>query len=310
MDDLRPAVEPTLLVDRQNQTGLANPSDVAQEELHRRFLDTSSIEALAAWNDLLRLQVEVFAADELAFLARFAPWQNAMDILDVGCGNGLYLSALRSRFRGKSYTGIDVSAGLIAEARANDASIEFAVADFFDFVPDRKFDLIMMRFLIQHLTNFTAVLDRCSGLVGPQGGVLIIEPDLGNSRNDPPTPLFEDLLLKFERSRNDNGRMRIRITDPDQLLSGSQDWEVIANQAVEIQPSAPSAQRAAGVLFLRWVDTFERSGLLEYPFRETREELKRWADAAGASTTITLRAVYLARSIPRRRSLQSGSLRP
>jgi cyclopropane fatty-acyl-phospholipid synthase-like methyltransferase len=88
------AVEPTQPVNQQDQGGAANPDDAVQAQLHERFLDTSSIDALADWNDLLRLQVEVFAADELAFLARFAAWQNAMGVLDVGCGNGLYLSAL------------------------------------------------------------------------------------------------------------------------------------------------------------------------------------------------------------------------
>jgi len=304
MVSLGPAVEPALPVDRRNPAGGASLEEMVREEQHKLFLDTSSKPALTAWNDLLRLQVEVFAPDELAFLARFIPWQRAVDILDVGCGNGLYASALRSRFPAKSYTGIDHSAGLIAEARASDPAIEFAVSDFFDFAPHRTFDLVMMRFLVQHLTDFAAVLDRCSMLVRPLGGVLIIEPDLRNSRNDPPTPLFEELLLKFERCRSDNGCMRTRISDPRELVSEARDWKLIANETVKILPSAPSAQRAARTLFLKWIDTFERSGLVEHPFRETREELQRWAAIVGASTTIALRAVYLGRSIPQHRGLR------
>jgi hypothetical protein len=161
-----------------------------------------------------------------------------------------------------------------------------------------------MRFLVQHLTNFDAVLDRCSMLVHPLGGVLVIEPDLRISRNDPSTPLFEELLRKFEQSRNNNGCMRTRIIDPRGLVSGLQGWELRANETIEIRPSEPAAQRAARSLFLRWIDTFERSGLVEHPFRETREELQRWAAIAGASTTIALRAVYLVRSIQRRRGLR------
>lgn len=277
-----------LPVNRQNRLENANLTNGAAER-HQRFLDTSSTDTLAAWNDLLRLQVEAFAADELGFLACFPPWQEASDVLDVGCGNGLYASALRARFPAKSYTGIDVSPGLIAEARAVDPAIEFAAADFFSFAPDRTFDLIMMRFLIQHLTDFTAVLDCCSKLVYPRGGILIIEPDLHNSRNDPPTPLFESLLLEFERSRNDNGRMRTRIANPRELVSGARHWELIADETVTIRPSVSSARS----LFLSWIDTFERSGLIEFPFGEARHELQKWSGVAGASTTIALRAVYL-----------------
>jgi len=242
---------------------------------------------------LLRLQVEVFAPDELAFLAGFAPWQEAVDILDVGCGNGLYASALRAGFPNKSYTGIDISSGLIAEARAADPAIAFAVADFFSFAPDRTFDLIVMRFLIQHLTDFMTVLDRCATLARPRGGVLIIEPDLRNSRNDPPTPLFEELLVRFERSRNDNGRMRRRIADPRELVSGIRDWKLVADEPVKIRPVTSAARS----LFLSWIDTFERSRLLDFQFGAVREELRRWSRTADASTTIALRAIYLERTI-------------
>jgi SAM-dependent methyltransferase len=264
---------------------------MAKGDQHRLFLDTSSTAALSDWDDLLRLQVELFAPRELEFLGAFLPWRKAADILDVGCGNGLYTAALRSGFPKKSYMGIDLSEGLIERARLCDREMSYEVADLFDFTPNRQFDLVIMRFLVQHLSDFAAVLDRCSRLLRPLGGLLIVEPDLGLSWNDPPTPLFQDLLRKFERSREDDGRMRARIADPAGLLSGAEDWALAGDRIVRI----PHPAFVAFALYCRWIDVFERSGLLAVDFEKTRLELQNWAATPGATTEIALRVIYLDR---------------
>ena len=186
---------------------------------HSLFLDTSTKIALAEWNDLLRLQVDFFAPSELDFLAAFGPWKAANRVLDVGCGNGRYTSALRTRFPRKTYIGIDLSEGLIREAQRNDASIGFQVANFLEYRPYSRHDLIVMRFLVQHLTNFGDVLEAGERLLRPGGGLLVIEPDVHSSKNTPATPLFEELLSKFEKCRDNGGRMRRRIADPQTLVS-------------------------------------------------------------------------------------------
>ena len=265
----------------------------APADNHSLFLDTSTKTALAEWNDLLRLQVDFFAPSELDFLATFGPWKAARRVLDVGCGNGSYTSALRARFPRKTYIGIDLSEGLISEARCNDAAIDFEVANFLDYRPSSKHDLIVMRFLVQHLTNFGDVLEAGEKLLEAGGGLLIIEPDVKSSRNSPATPLFEDLLSKFEKSRENDGRMRTRIADPQTLVSGVRDWALADHQLILIRNVGPPAQRLARALYLRWIDTFERSGLVTHGFDETRKEIQCWATKDRCSSNVVLRAAYL-----------------
>ena len=271
----------------------SSPAAVSPDGQHELFLDTSSEEALGRWDDLLRLQVDFFAKDEMDFLAGFPPWRGASDILDLGCGNGRYISALRSNFPDKSYTGIDISEGLIAQARLADPAVAFHTADFLGFEADRSFDLIVMRFVVQHLTDFAAVLAGCARLLCPFGAILIIEPELAASRNSPPTPHFKRLLMEFQRCRDENSRMKTRINEPRHLLDGVPGWKLAADQPILISHSGSSARMIAEKLYFGWIDMIESSGLLAYEFEATRRELRSWASNSGARSEIALRAVVI-----------------
>jgi SAM-dependent methyltransferase len=266
-----------------------------QHEKHNNFLDTSSNAALTVWNDLLRLQVEYFAPAEMAFLAGFAPWTRARSVLDVGCGNGLYASALRQRFPDKAFAGIDISPGLIAEARAADPAIRFEEADLFAYAPERPCDLVVMRFLVQHLTDFEGVLASVDRLLAPGGSLVVIEPDVAGSRNEPPTPFFEMLVKAFEEHRALDGRMRTRLAEPERLLDGVAGWAIAANRPIAVRQSGPRASSMAHGLFMKWVEALERSGVLTYPFDATREELMGWANLPDIESEIMLRALVFRR---------------
>ena len=96
--------------------------------------------------------------------------QNAT-VLDAGCGNGYYLARLRSFFPAKDYAGIDISRELVDLARQY-AGIDFALCDFFALPPRRSHDVILMRFIVQHLKDFGMLLDQAARLLRP-GGLLM-----------------------------------------------------------------------------------------------------------------------------------------
>lgn len=261
---------------------------------HGAFLDTSSKAALSQWDDLLRLQVDLFFPQERAHLGTFAPWQAARHVLDVGCGNGYYLSQLQSAFPQKSYFGIDLSRELIAEARTRHSRpmLSFAKADFFAFSPRRRFDLLLMRFIVQHLTDFAAVLEQASRLIERSRGLLIVEPDLAASCNTPATPRFAELLERFEAVRKADGRMKGRL-DEIGAIAAKSGWRVDGDRHVIVTTPRPIDNAQLLPVYFRWIELCENSRLVTYPFDDARIELNHWATNDGAISQICLRFVYL-----------------
>jgi len=268
----------------------ANPATIARA-LHESFLDTSSKVALAQWDDVLGLQVDLFLAHELGFLQQFAQWRNARSILDVGCGNGYYLSRLAPFFPEKSYTGLDISAELIGLARGfrGRPGLSFAAGDFFRIEPRQKVDLVLMRFLVQHLTDFDAVLARSRENLSPGGTLLSIEPELNRSANAPATPLFEELLRTFERARVGQGTMRASLDAMADYGRSHAVWETVCDTRVSVPHLGPFAGSKVVAMYLRWVDLCERSGLFAYDFDAAREELDQWAAEPSSFSRIGLR---------------------
>src|SRR5262245_2592813 len=118
------------------------------------FLDTSTRDAAGRWDDLLTLQVDLFLQHAADHLATLPAWRKAKRVVDVGCGNGYYLSRLSARHPGKSFVGIDVSPELIAAAkeRHGERGLRFERRDFLrEGAPAA--DLIILRFVLQHLPD-------------------------------------------------------------------------------------------------------------------------------------------------------------
>lgn len=63
-------------------------------------------------------------------------------LLDVGCGFADFASYLQSRFPGLRYSGIDLCAAMVSEARRNHPDLDLRVANIFDTSFDRTFDVV------------------------------------------------------------------------------------------------------------------------------------------------------------------------
>jgi ubiquinone/menaquinone biosynthesis C-methylase UbiE len=266
-------------------------TDLALDQ-HSAFLATTSSVGLSSWDEVLKLQVDLFAASELRFLAGLAPWLNGHRVLDVGCGNGVFTTRLGRRFPEKQYVGIDVSPELIARALSTPlAGVAFSVADFFTFKPEQKFDVILMRFIAQHLTDFEAILTQAEKLLVSQGALLIIEPSLDKSLNVPATPRFKTVIADFERARGDSGRIRQRLQNPLVLLADRQDWRITDDEIVYVRYTGRNETQRIHRLYRKWTEMFERSGLLVDAFADVYRELDEWATADNARSEIALRAI-------------------
>lgn len=92
------------------------------------------------------------------------------DILDVGCGNGAFILVANSM--GYNAVGIDISPGGVSIARSRGANaIE---GDFLTYEFDRKFDIITMWDVVEHLRDPAVFFERARVFLKP-GGLLVIK---------------------------------------------------------------------------------------------------------------------------------------
>jgi len=88
-------------------------------------------------------------------------------ILDIGTGTGAAAIEVATRYPAAEVVGIDLSAQMVAQAKARaaeSASVRFFVADIADFEDKRGFDLIMM-------LNMPPFFDKVAALLRPGGFV-------------------------------------------------------------------------------------------------------------------------------------------
>ena len=259
------------------------------------ILDTSSQAALAGWDQLLEIQVELFLPYEINYFLTNKSWKNAQHILDAGCGNGYYLSRLKSFFPKKTYTGIDLSAAMtrIAKTRYSHNGIQFEQADFLRFQPQKPFDLIIMRLIVQHMSGFKQILQHASTLLSPNGCLIIIEPDIEGFLNIPDTPLFTRLLSEYGEYTKKTQKNRALLPRLTQLAQEVPDWKVAHQKLVAVPTIGPLSGTKFLQMFHLWIDIFERANVLDFPFADTRQELDLWSSNANVYSQLGVRVIEL-----------------
>ena len=253
-----------------------------------KLLETSSASAVSNWDDLLDLQVRAFSSHEMEFLSNWPKWNNIESVIDIGCGNGSYLSKLSSLYPEKSYSGLDISKELITLAKERNKDLEFVWGDFFSFYKGKKYDLIIMRFIVQHLKNFPAVLSRAETMLNPGGSILIVEPDFKNSKNSPDTPLLKSLLNAYGEFTLSDGQARMHMDSLSDLIPINNKWNAIKHENISIINSSPFMSNDVVKMYRLWVNLIEGSGLMKQPFSTIRNEIEEWAGDQSALSAIQL----------------------
>ena len=111
---------------------------------------------------------------------------NAVSILDMGCGEGTRLSLLKGK--GKKRVGVDISPQAISLAQKKYRDIDFRVGTI-EKLPFKKesFDLVYSAFVFEHLENPEKVLKEGIRVLKRRGHLLIVAPNFGApNRASPP----------------------------------------------------------------------------------------------------------------------------
>ena len=95
-------------------------------------------------------------------------------LLDVGCGNGQYLSTMRSL--GWSIQGVELSENGLKACKAAGLPVhhgDLASAVF----PDESFDVITVRHVIEHIPNTHSLMAELARILKPNGQLIIETPN-------------------------------------------------------------------------------------------------------------------------------------
>ncbi len=244
---------------------------------NKRFLDTSAQPAADDWDTLLVNQVDVTIATELELLMRLNSWSRAEHVIDAGCGNGYYVSRLADFFPDKGYLGIDISPALTAAAAARYPEIEFRAEDFFAGSPPTG-DVLIMRYLVQHLGDFGAILRQARRALTPGGALVVIESDLERSMMIPLPTTFLQMLGAYNAASAAGGGLKGQLLgDIAGLVAATgEPWRL--EQEVEAATTlvGPFADHDIIRVFRMWVDLAERSAMFAFDFNAVRDELAAW----------------------------------
>ena len=123
----------------------------------------------------------VFSADSVA--PGLVQWKRAQEltpasgpgrVLDVGCGDGLFLSAMQKL--GWACVGVEPNGRAVEFARAR-LQLDVREGDLFAINDELKFDLITMWDVLEHIPSPTSALRRANMLLAPDGRLALSVPN-------------------------------------------------------------------------------------------------------------------------------------
>lgn len=124
-------------------------------------------------------------------------------LLELGLGHG-YSSLIFSRHF-PAYTVIEGSNAVIGQFREShpDASIDLQCAYFEDFVPEMRYDHIVMGFVLEHVDDPGHILRRYRKFLAPQGSLFVAVPNCAalNKRFGHAAGLIDDLETLSDADR-------------------------------------------------------------------------------------------------------------
>ncbi|HIF61156.1 MAG TPA: class I SAM-dependent methyltransferase [Rhodospirillales bacterium] len=129
-----------------------------------------NLEILKVYDVLASLLARFYRADKPNYI------ENGT-LLDVGCGNGRYLSTMRTL--GWDVQGVDFSEDGIRVCRSADLKVHHGDLRSAQ-LPENYFDVITVRHVIEHIPEPIALMTELARLLKP-GGKLIIDTPNGNS---------------------------------------------------------------------------------------------------------------------------------
>ena len=115
-------------------------------------------------------------AEVIAGIERYSP--NPEAILDLGTAEGRMLAAVSERYPSARCLGIDYSLPLLKYGKILHPGLNLVCADLRDlgFLKKETFEVVIATAVIEHLKNPLGMLRSCTGILKPQGIIIITSP--------------------------------------------------------------------------------------------------------------------------------------
>jgi len=182
-------------------------------------------------------------------------------LLDIGCGRGDFLFAMKSL--GWNVLGVEIDP--VASALAQGRGIRVHTGPFEEVdIPSESVDHITMNHVIEHVYDPIAVMDKCYRILKPGGTVVLYAPNsrsLGHKRFqrywlplDPPRHLYCYFTANMRMLLERCGFTRIRLWTSPRMAAGVYDASVMLQKGIVM--GAHTAPRQKG---RRWFSVKERA---------------------------------------------------
>ena len=127
----------------------------------------------------LRAQIHLTWQSEAAIVSK-AQLSDSPTIVEIGCGTGVVLERLQKMYPQSQLIGIDSDERLLEIARVGNLDAKLVNADASSTtLPSSSVDLVVMRYLLQHITDPSQVLHEAHRILKPGGSCIIFEVDGG-----------------------------------------------------------------------------------------------------------------------------------
>jgi SAM-dependent methyltransferase len=260
-----------------------------------RLFRTQKRAILETWDQMQRLQTDFAFAQELTFYYTSPQWRTAQTVLDLGTGNGYYLTKLAACFPDKRYVGIDVSPELIAlaEKEAGAGNVSFSHRNLFDITEPCNF--VLIRLLLQHRKDVPAILDHVATLISPGESALIIDAHDPSRLFHPDLPEFTEFFAAYADHERKAGRDRCVAGRVEEAIAASTQWRLGSTLPLLIPSTIPNNLERFTRTYTLLVDLVELAGELQHDFAAVKESWRQWSERPDAYTQVGLTVIRLDR---------------
>jgi SAM-dependent methyltransferase len=247
------------------------------------------------WDALQTCNVDFVLPLELTGYFQSSGWQEARAVLDVGCGNGYYLSRIARLFPDKQYHGVDRSEAMIglARTRLETDRLRFDLADAFRL--DGSYDFVILRLLLQHIDRVDELLRSIADVLSPGGGVFILDADDSERFYHPTVPRFMEFFAAYVEQQRGSGLDRDASLRLAEIGVGAGRFDVVRRRRWIVPSTIPgnlAILRRTYAWFIRLVET---TGRLSYDYDALKQEWLSWCERDDTYTQIGVSFVELRR---------------
>jgi ubiquinone/menaquinone biosynthesis C-methylase UbiE len=250
------------------------------------------------WDEIQHVQAEFGYRQEVAALYGEPTWLAARSVVDVGTGNGWWLSRLQQLFPDKAYVGLDVSATLIERAAERHPPITFVATDHAAAprVLGQRFDFLTARLFMQHVTDVDGALTAFAQLVRPGGGALIVDSHDAARLFSPDVPRFREFFDAYRALQARGGRDRAVGDRLERALQRRHDWSVGRAGRVTLPSTVGDNLQHFRSYYRLMLRIVEATGVMAWDFPSVVAEWEAWCADDRAYTQLALDVLVLRRS--------------